>query len=172
MKMRNLQVAFVLIVLVSICGCSNTHQIKNDQLTDAATVRSMIESQNFVFVPRFVNAAGVRNRDLGSGFEIWISKDSIISYLPFFGRGYTAPISPADVDFDFTSTKFTYTTTPDRRGWNILIKPKDQRYLQELYFRIFENSSASLTITSNDRSSISYNGYITERKLYTKPKKG
>ena len=125
----------------------------------------MVELPNFVFTPRDVNAVGVRNRDLSSGYEISISKDTIKSYLPFFGRGYIAPLSPTDVDFDFTSTKFTYIIRPARRGWVMSIKPKDQRYLQELYFRIFDNASASLTITSNDRSSISYTGYITERKL-------
>ena len=89
----------------------------------------------------------------------------------FFGRGYVAPLSPSDIDFDFTSTKFTVTTMPAKKGWNISIKPKDQRSLSELYFRIFDNGSASLTITSNNRSAISYNGYITERKLKSNPKK-
>ncbi|MEJ7674164.1 MAG: DUF4251 domain-containing protein [Chitinophagaceae bacterium] len=100
-----------------------------------------------------------------------VSKDTVISYLPFFGRGYIAPISPSDVDFDFTSTKFTNTTTTANRGWNVSIKPKDQTYLRELYFRIFDNASASLNITSLDRSSISFEGYITERKSKAASKK-
>ena len=159
------------ICIAAIVGCANTRNIKTDQVTDSTTVKNMIESQNFVFIPRYVNAIGVRSRNLSFGFQISVSKDSIISYLPFFGRGYIAPISPADVDFDFTSTKFTNTTTPAKKGWNISIKAKDQRYLQELYFRIFDNANASLTITSNNRSSISYNGYITERKFYKVTKK-
>ena len=138
---------------------------------DSVKVRNMIASQSFVFIPRYVNAVGVRNRDLSFGYQISVSKDTVISYLPFFGRGYIAPISPSDVDFDFTSTKFTSTTTVAKRGWNISIKPKDQRFLTELYFRIFDNANASLTITSNDRSVISYNGYITERRFKTNPKK-
>ena len=166
MKTKNIFLTlFILICALTIFSCANSHTVKSDEVMDSITVRNMVESQGFVFIPRYVNAVGVRSRDLSSGYEILISKDTIISYLPFFGRGYIASISPADVDFDFTSTKFTNKTTNDRRGWNISIKPKDQRYLQELYFRIFINASASLTITSNDRSSISYNGYITERKL-------
>ncbi|MEO5782732.1 MAG: DUF4251 domain-containing protein [Ginsengibacter sp.] len=153
------------IIIVSAFGCSNTRNAKAGQVKDSISVRNMVESQGFVFIPRYVNAVGVRNRDLSFGYEISVSKDTIKSYLPFFGRGYIAPISPTDVDFDFTSTKFTNTTKPASRGWSVSIKPKDQRYLQELYFRIFDNASASLTVTSNDRSSISYSGYITERKL-------
>lgn len=173
MKVKNkiLQAAFIFIAATIIFGCANTRHIKSDQPIDTANVKNMIDSQSFVFVPQYVNPMSGRKRYLSSGFEISISRDTIVSYLPFFGRGYIAPISPADVDFDFTSTKFTYTITPAKRGWNISIKPKDQRYLQELYFRIYDDASASLNITSIDRSSISYDGYITERKLYKEQKK-
>ena len=166
MKTKNIFLTlFILICAVAILGCANTHNVKTDNAIDSITVRNIVESQSFVFIPRYVNAVGVRSRNLSGGYEISISKDTIKSYLPFFGRGYIAPISPTDVDFDFTSTKFTTTTKPARRGWSISIKPQDQKYLTELYFIIFDNASAWLTVTSNDRSSISYNGYITERKL-------
>ncbi|MDB5198418.1 MAG: hypothetical protein JWO92_381 [Chitinophagaceae bacterium] len=172
MRLKNIFHAAIIFLLATIIwGCGNSRHVKNDSSPDSVTVRNMVESQNFVFIPRYVNPMTGRRRDLSSGFQISISKDTIISYLPFFGRGYTAPISPADVDFDFTSTKFKYTITPAKRGWNISIKPTDQRYLQELYFRIFDNASASLTITSIDRSSISYDGYITRREGYMKQKK-
>jgi hypothetical protein len=154
----------IIICTAAIVGCSNSKRMKSDNAMDSVTVKNMIESQSFVFIPRYVNAVGVRNRDVSYGFQISISKDTIVSYLPYFGRGYVAPISPSDVDFDFTSTKFAHVTTPAKKGWNISIRPKDQRFLTELYFRIFDNANASLTITSNDRSVISYNGYITERK--------
>lgn len=166
MKTKNiLLTSFILVCTVTILSCANTHHAKTDNAMDSIIVRNMIESQSFVFIPRYVNAVGVRSRDLSYGYQISVSKDTVKSYLPFFGRGYVAPISPADVDFDFTSTKFTNTTRPARRGWNISIKPKDQKYLTELYFIIFDNASASLTVTSNDRSAVSYNGYITERKF-------
>ena len=165
MKVVNIfLVVCILICTSAITGCGNTRNVKGDTVKDSIAVRNMVEGENFIFVPRYVNAVGVRSRDLSSGYDIWISKDTIKSYLPFFGRGYIAPMSPTDVDFDFTSTKFTSKTSSAKRGWSISIKPKDQRYLSELYFRIFDNASATLTITSNDRSSISYNGYITEKK--------
>ena len=159
-----LPAVFIFITGMIILGCSNTRKIKIDTPLDSTAVRNLIVSQSFVFIPQFVNPMNGRKRDLTPGFEISISKDTIISYLPYFGRGYIAPVSPSDVDYDFTSTKFTYTVTPARKGWNISIKPRDQTYLSELYFRIFTDASASLNITSMDRSSISYDGYITERK--------
>ncbi len=163
------KILFFLFCATTIFACTNTRRVKSDVPIDAATVKNLIDSQNFVFIPRSVSHMAGSRRDLSYGYEVAVSKDTIVSYLPFFGRGYIASISPADVDFDFTSTKFTYTTTSANRGWNVSIKPKDQTYLRELYFRIFDNASASLNITSLDRTAISFEGYI-ERKSDKKKK--
>lgn len=164
MKARNILPVVIILIAAAISGCSNTRKIKVEAPLDSTAVRNMLDSQSFIFIPRYVNPMSGRRRDLTPDFELSVSKDSLISYLPYFGRGYIAPVSPSDVDFDFTSKKFTYIVTPARKGWNISIKVQDQTYLRELYFRIFGNASASLTITGIDRSSISYDGYISRRR--------
>ena len=156
------------LIIVALIACTGSRKLQNQIALDAASVKSMVDNKDFIFVAESVSPMSGRRRELSSGYQISISKDSIISHLPFFGRGYTAPISPADVDFDFTATKFTYTAAAASKGWTISIKPVDQNYLQELYFRIFDNGSAYLNITSINRSSIAYNGYITERKVEAK----
>ena len=156
--------AAIIFTAWAIAGCSNSRHIKVAPPLDSAAVKNMISSKDFIFIPRYVNPISGRRRDLTPGFELSVSKDTIVSYLPYFGRGYVAPLSPSDLDFDFTSKKFTYMVTPARRGWNISIKIQDQTYARELYFRIFNNASASLTITGPDRSSISYDGYISRKR--------
>lgn len=161
MKIRTTNLfVMLLIVLVFFTACGNTNRITDDKKLDEKTIRNMIDSFKFIFIAQHVTPATGGGRALSSGYHISVSKDSVISVLPFFGRGYIAPVSPAEVDLDFTSTKFTHTTSQLRKGWNISISPKDQHYLLQLYFRIFENGSASLNITSIDRSAISYTGYI------------
>ena len=164
--MKRIKILSAAIILSAwiMAGCSNSRHIKVAPPLDSAAVKNMISSQDFIFIPRYVNPMGGRRRDLTPGYELSVSKDTIVSYLPYFGRGYVAPVSPSDVDFDFTSKKFTYTVIPARRGWNISIKIQDQSYSRELYFRIFDNASASLTITAFDRSSISYDGYLSRRR--------
>lgn len=169
MKFKALNVLIILIIFAIInLGCGNSRRIADDKKLDEQVIKNMIDSFKFSFVAEYVSPMGSVKRALSSGYQISVSKDSIISTLPFFGRGYVVPISPADVDFDFTSTKFTHTTTAANRGWNISIKPQDQHYLLHLYFRVFDNGSASLNITSINRSAVSYSGYIMERKSDTK----
>ena len=172
MKLKKILPAIVILIIAAIIvGCSGTRNIKADLPLDGTAIKNMIDSPSFIFIPRFVTPWNGRRRDLTPGYEISVSKDTIKSYLPFFGRGYTAPVSPADVDFDFTSTKFSYKVTPVRRGWNISIKTLNQTSLRELYFRIFDDGTGSLNITSMDRSAVSYDGYLSRRTLYKEEKK-
>jgi hypothetical protein len=108
---------------------------------------------------------GRGRRNLTSRYDVLVTKDTVISYLPYFGRAYSVQFNSTNIGFDFTSTNFDYKiTTRKKGGWDILIKPKDQNDNQQLSFLIFNNGSASLSITSVNRSPISYQGYIAERK--------
>jgi hypothetical protein len=166
-----LQLSFLVIISATIFGCSGTKLVKSDPPMEAASVKNLIDNQSFVFIPKYVHPLSGRTRNLDYGFQISVSKDTIVSYLPFMGRGYTAPLSPTDIDFDFTSTNFKTIVSPSKRGWNISIKPKDKGTVSELYFTIYDNASASLNVVSNDRSAISYDGYITERRFEKNQKK-
>ncbi len=165
MKIKNILIrVFAVLAFPLFSGCSGIRGITVDPPLDNAAVESLLRAPSFTFIPQYVNPIGGRRRDLDAGYELTVLKDSLISYLPYFGRGYIAPLSPSDVDYDFTSTKFSYDIASSKKGWNISIKPTDQKYLRELYLRVFDNGSASLTATSLDRSIITYDGYIRTRK--------
>ncbi len=90
--------------------------------------------------------------------------DSIVTYLPYFGRAYSAPVNLSQGGIQFTSTDFNYTVESKRKEWEIAIKPRESLDVRELILRVFKNGSASLMVTSNNRQTISYNGIIEARK--------
>lgn len=93
-----------------------------------------------------------------------VSKDSLVTYLPYFGRAYSAPIGTSDGGFQFTSTDFAYSTEARKKGgWLIKIKPNDNRDIQQMFLTVTESGSASLQVTSTNRQPISYNGYVVKR---------
>ena len=158
-------VFFILIAAMTTAGIAYAQDSKKEkQAAKIAATKNLIDSQNFVFVADYVSPMGRGRRPLTSRYEVIVSKDTVISYLPYFGRAYSVPYNSTNIGFDFTSTNFDYNiTTRKKGGWDILIKPKDQNDNQQLSFQIFNNGSASLNITSANRSPISYQGYITER---------
>ena len=100
----------------------------------------------------------------GSNYELKITPDSVFAYLPYYGRAYTAPIGNDESGIKFTSTKFTYESTKAKKVWRITIAIKDTKDNQRLNLSISENGYASLNISSNTKQSITFNGYIAERK--------
>ncbi len=93
-----------------------------------------------------------------------VSKDSLVTYLPYFGRAYSAPIGTSDSGLQFTSTDFIYTKEPRAKGgWLIKIKPNDNRNVQQMFLTVTEGGSASLQVTSTNRDPISFNGYVVKR---------
>ncbi len=157
---------FILIAATTTAGIANAQDSKKDKrAVKIAAIKNLVDSQNFVFVAEYVSPMGRGRRNLTSSYEVLVTKDTLISYLPYFGRAYSVPFNSTNIGFDFTSTNFDYQiTTRKKSGWDILIKPKDQNDNQQLSFLIFNNGSASLNITSVNRSPISYQGYIAERK--------
>lgn len=125
-------------------------------------IQSAIESKRFVFAAVRVFPLSGRIRQLtGEGYEVKVAGDSLISYLPYFGRAYTAPLDTRDGGINFTSVSFDYAVTPRRKkGWQILIRPKDNTDLREFSFTVARNGSARLQALSNNRQTISYDGQL------------
>lgn len=129
-------------------------------------VKGLIQSRNYVFQAQSVFPMRGRTRQIsGEGYDVAVSKDTVNSYLPYFGRAYTAPIDPSKGGIQFISKDFEYTEKPGKRGgWDITIKPKDVRDVQQLFLSVSEDGYASLQVTSTNRQPISFNGVITEKR--------
>ncbi len=131
-----------------------------------AAIERMITARNYVFKAETVlPASPTINRQLTSDYDVKVSPDTVISFLPYFGRAFNAPMDPTKGGIQFTSTKFEYTQTARKKGgWDIAIKPQDTQDARLLSFSISENGYASLQVISNNRQPITFNGYITEKK--------
>ena len=133
------------------------------QEKDGKVLKELVETKHFVFTAQTVLPLGGAMRQLTSEYDVKLSSDSLITYLPYFGRAY-GPINPGDDGgIKFTSTKFDYKTKARKKGgWDIMITPKDNRDVRQLNFTISASGYASLQVSSNNRQSISYNGYISK----------
>ncbi len=78
-----------------------------------------------------------------------------------FRRAYQAPIDPAKGGLDFKSYKFAYNVTlKNNDEWQVYIDPKDISDVQQLYFQIFGNGTATLNVISTNRDPISFYGHV------------
>ncbi|MGZ3923274.1 MAG: DUF4251 domain-containing protein [Flavisolibacter sp.] len=135
------------------------------QQPDKEQVKSFVESKEFTFQARTVIPMTGGSRQLTSEYDVRFLGDSVISYLPYFGRAYTGGYGSDNGGIEFTSTKFDYKAKARKKGgWDITIRPKDAKGVEEMDLTISDDGSASLRVTSTNRQPISFYGVVVHRK--------
>jgi hypothetical protein len=161
-KLRKMKY-LIYFALTIMLGFSFTAGVRAQAL-DKAMAKQLVESKKFVFKVQTVMPTGASNIQVTSEYDIKLNGDSLTSYLPYFGRAYSAPEYGQSGGLNFTSTEFEYSTSSKKKGgWNITIKPSDTRDVRQLYLSIGETGYASLQVISNNRQPISYYGYIAAK---------
>lgn len=132
------------------------------QKMDAAAVAQLVASKNFRFVAQTVFPLGGSARNITGEYELQVKPDSLVTFLPYFGRAYVATIPP-EGGINFTSTSFTYSVAKKKSGWNITIIPKDAKDVRQMNLNVSSSGYGNLQVTSANRQAISYAGYIREK---------
>lgn len=129
--------------------------------TEPGSIAASVESRSFAFQAQSVSPMKGGTRQLTPGYKLTVSGDTLICNLPYFGVVYQANMGSSDGGFDFTSYKFDYQSKIKKKGgWVIKIKTKDTKGQRQFILTVFENGTASLSVNSSDRESISYFGSL------------
>lgn len=153
---------FLVFIFFSKCSGSQKNATGN---ADKTTVKNMLDSQRFVFHAETVTPLRGGFRNLTSPYDVTVTKDTLRSYLPYFGRAYNPPLNPTESVLDFTSIDFSYTVSPyKKKGWNVIIKPGDKTDVRQYSFTVFANGSANLSVIPNSSDAISFGGHIEKKK--------
>lgn len=152
--------------MITVAMAANAQNSKEDKnAAKKEAVKNMISAQQYVFRAQSVQPLSAATRQLTSEYDVGITKEKVTSYLPYFGRAYSAPVNSSQGGIQFTSTSFEYTATDRKKGgWEISIKPKDAPEVQQLNLTISEDGYATLNVTSTNRQPISFTGVIEAPK--------
>ncbi|MEO5563168.1 MAG: DUF4251 domain-containing protein, partial [Chitinophagaceae bacterium] len=149
------------LILFAILAASLGAVAQNREPTETKT---LVESKNYIFKADYVTPQTGMSRTLTPDYDLTVKPGEVVSYLPYFGRAYSAPIN-SEGGIKFTSTNFDYKLLKVKKhSWDISIKPKDASDVQEMFLTIFDNGTASLRVNSTNRQTISFRGYVTEGK--------
>ena len=149
---------FIICSVAVLLACSSTQDTARIQ-----AVSQMMESTDYIFVAEMAIPMGSKSIFLTSPYTLKITKDSLISYLPYFGRAYVAPIDPTNGGIQFESVQFGYQETKKSEGWDIEIRPTDVSRKYHMLLEVNEIGNAFLSVMSSDRQMISFSGYVEQR---------
>jgi hypothetical protein len=136
---------------------------QNKKAEKVANIKKEISAQQYTFIADYVTPLRGQTRQLNAGdYDLRVTKDSLIAYLPYFGQAYfDVPYNPTDGGIKFTSTKFDYHLKEKKKGgWSVQIVPQDTKNIDKIYIDISQDGFASLSVNSNNRDEISFNGYL------------
>ena len=147
------------------------------QTTEESTA-TMLNKQSYIFVATSAVPSNVQDLNKvmskmqggaqsgfinlnGDGYELIVTSDSVVAYLPYYGRAYSAPMNQSGGGVKFTSKQFVYKKSQRKKGnWDVTITTKDVFESYRLSLNIAVNGNASLYLHSNNKQTITYNGYL------------
>lgn len=143
---------------------------------DKNTVKTIVNNNEFTFVAQraiptnydvinimnsIPNSTSSRMLNLDAGYDVVIKNKELTATLPYFGRSFSGTQNPNDAGLRFVSKDYTITKKEGKKGKIILtISPNDVSKVNALHFEIHENGRAYLSVDSQDRQPISFDGYL------------
>ncbi|MGY4383670.1 hypothetical protein ACVWYN_000689 [Pedobacter sp. UYP24] len=149
--------------------------------TDKATTIKLVEGKNFIF--NATSALPMNSADISailsrmpgamaggviqlsdSRYQLTVNDEGVDASLPYYGRSYNAPKTANEGGIKFNTKEYSYKADKNKKGnYIVTIKPEDTKDdVMSMTLNINSNGYASLSVVSNNRQTISYNGYISD----------
>ena len=147
-------------------GCTSTKQAEAVTGASPEQVAQAIQENRWIFRTNRVMPQSGRTRNVTGLYEVRSTADTIVVFLPYFGRAYSgAATMNTQSPLDFRTTDFSIDKKEEKNGsWEVVVKPKDNREIQSMAFSFFTNGSAQLNVLLTNRSPISFSGTVMPRK--------
>ena len=126
----------------------------------AIKINQLINQKQFIFKANSLTSNSGYNKTLSSNYDLILKKDSVMAYLPFWGKAYTSLFNDeGGIKFNEKMKEFQYDDL-EKKGHNInfSVKTKDDTFHFNL--NISTQGYANVIVTSNNKSRISYYGQI------------
>ena len=135
---------------------------KEEEMVQKQTeVEALVNSKDFVFVARYALPMGARQIDLTSNPNyVRFNPEIMDGYMPFFGTATSAIGLGGDNTLKFKEKPDKFNIVKQKKNFQIDAKVKGINDIYRVSLSVSFGGSSSMTIISNNRSTISYQGEI------------
>jgi hypothetical protein len=124
-------------------------------------IEAMVNAKEFVFVARTALPSGMRSVNLTTNTNyVKFQPELIDSYMPYYGRGYSGIGYGGDTGLKFKDKPEVFNIVKKKKAFQIDATVKTTNDVFRLSLSVGFEGSTSLSVTSNNRSTISYQGDI------------
>lgn len=129
---------------------------------DSSRVASLLESRQWVFRAQMAHPMSGQAQQLTSNYDLTVRGDSLVAFLPYFGRSFV-PVIGGEGGIKLNTNDFAYKVkTRKKGGYEVSIRPKSNRQAREFFLTVSDNGYGNLQVMSNNRQPISFSGYLVK----------
>ena len=143
---------------MAFCGCATVEEKAARAAEQAAKVNMALKERKYkIYVERMYSMRG-GSKTLSYGYSVEVRNDSLISYLPYFGRAYSVPYGGGK-GLTFSERIGSYQEYQKGNGMRhieIGLRNDEDTYLYTI--EVYDNGSSSISVQSRQRENISYSG--------------
>jgi hypothetical protein len=156
----------ILLILVAISaaillsGCATSEEKAAQMAELSANVTNALNNRDYkIAIDRMYPMRG-SSRHVSFGYSVEVRNDTMVSYLPYFGRAYNVPYGGGK-GLNFTAPIASYQEFQKRNGLRhieIGVVNDEDTYLYTI--EVFDNGSSSIDVHARQRERISYSGNV------------
>lgn len=123
----------------------------------AMMVQKALLDRNYTISVQSAHPSSGAPINLSSPYSLKVKGDTVVSYLPFFGRAYSLPYGGGK-GLNFTGKVISYETSRNKKEYNIKMGVDSDEDQYTYYIDVYENGRAVMLVTSRNRSNITFYG--------------
>lgn len=154
---------FLLIGLLVFAGMvwSQDEDRQSKVVVKEAKVKKVVDSGHFQVVMNQAHPMGGRMISLTPEYTLTLAKDSAISYLPYFGRAYSASLnSEGGIKFAEPMQDKKASFNAKKENYTLSFKAQAEEDTYRFFITIWLNGSVTVSVTSNNRQPIDFSGEL------------
>lgn len=160
------KIVFLLVATVLIGNTLWAQETKREQRKarekeKIEEISELFEGKKLTFVAQFANPMGGKIIHLTSEYTLEIDDSFISAYLPFYGRAYRADLS-GDGGIKFKEQAQKIEWDKEKKNYLVSMDVRAQNDVYQLRLTISKTGSATLNVSSVNKASISFNGFVVK----------
>ena len=148
------------LALVVLSGCATSEERAARAAEQAAKVKTALTERDYkISIDRMYPMKG-SSKNVSYGYSVEVRNDSLISYLPYFGRAYSVPYGGGK-GLNFSERIGSYEEALLKNGKHhieIGVTNEEDTYLYTI--DVYDNGNSTIAVQSRQREPISYAGRI------------
>lgn len=149
---------FTCSALVMLSGCATAEERAARAAEQALKVKTALTQRRYKIDVNRMYPMNGNSRNVSYGYSVEVRNDTLISYLPYFGRAYNVPYGGGK-GFNFSEQIGSYHETQQSNGARLInIELKNEEDIYQYTIKVFDNGNSSIDVQSRQRDPISYSG--------------